>query len=178
MKITFFQIDYTTEIPKSLTHPEITQPSIITTSTTTPQPLPSTTTIPMTNPATTVSTITSTETLTTIQEKEEETEEVGKESTVKLTTVRHIPTTTPRLPTTIREVTETHYNFNPVVENRLKQHSVTAGKVFRFVIPKNTFKDFEDGDELTYMLLDVNNRTITNNTWLHYNPLTRELYGL
>lgn len=56
--------------------------------------------------------------------------------------------------------------------------SVIAGKIFRFVIPHDTFKDFEDEYNLTYELLDSNNKTVTNNTWLNFNAARRELYGL
>lgn len=98
-----------------------------------------------------------------------------------MTTVRHVPSTTPGTTTVlVPEITEIEYheNFAPFVENRLKQISVTAGKIFRFVVPHNTFKDFEDEYNLTYELLDSNNRTVTNNTWLHFNPIRREVYGL
>ncbi|KAJ8916352.1 hypothetical protein NQ315_005049 [Exocentrus adspersus] len=101
-------------------------------------------------------------------------------TTVKMTTVRQI-STTPRTTTTIRESTEGiehHENFQPFIENRLKQQYVIAGKIFRFVIPHNTFKDFEDEYNLTYELLDSNNKTVTNNTWLNFNPARREIYGL
>lgn len=96
-----------------------------------------------------------------------------------MSATKQSPTTTSRI-TTVREVTEIEYheNFEPFIEHRLQQMSVTAGKIFRFVIPHNTFKDFEDEYDLTYLLLDANNRTVTNNTWLHFNPIRREIYGL
>ncbi|XP_057651670.1 uncharacterized protein LOC130891122 [Diorhabda carinulata] len=106
----------------------------------------------------------------------------GEESTTPFveTTTRRESSTTQKLPTTIREVTEIEYheNFDPFVENRLQPMSVIAGKIFRFVLPLHTFKDFEDEYDLTYQLLDSNNNTITNNSWLNFNPTRREFYGL
>nr|CAI5849789.1 unnamed protein product [Callosobruchus analis] len=106
----------------------------------------------------------------------------SEETIFKLTTVRQVSPTSPRSTTTLRDVTEIDFseNVEPFIENRLKQMSVTAGKIFRFVIPFNTFKDFEDDYNLTYELLDSNNRSLTysNNTWLHFNPYRREVYGL
>ncbi|CAH1976201.1 unnamed protein product [Acanthoscelides obtectus] len=106
----------------------------------------------------------------------------SEETTFKSTTIRQVSPTSPSSTTTLRDVTEIDFsdNVEPFIENRLKQMSVTAGKIFRFVIPFNTFKDFEDEYNLTYELLDANNRSLTysNNTWLHFNPYRREVYGL
>lgn len=159
-----FQIDYVTEISKFIPSQETTQVSTTTTNTTL---IPTTITSITTN---SISTSTNAATTELITPKDETTE--------KITTAKQKPTTAPKATTTIRDITEMYENFNPFIENRLKQHSVIAGKIFRFVIPENTFKDFEDGYDLTYMLLDANNRTITNNTWLHFNPPRREIYGL
>ncbi|CAH1112390.1 unnamed protein product [Psylliodes chrysocephalus] len=122
---------------------------------------------------TTVTTTTTTTTLTSSTTPDTPT--TPEDST---TTIKEQPTTQ-RL-TTIREVTEIEYheNFDPFIENRLQQMSVISGKIFRFVIPINTFKDFENEYDLTYQLLDSNNRTVKNNSWLHFNPARRELYGL
>ncbi|KAJ8976623.1 hypothetical protein NQ317_009715 [Molorchus minor] len=110
-----------------------------------------------------------TEVLTTLEE----------ETTFKATTIRHI--STPKITTPLRGVTEGieyHDNFAPYIENRLQQVSVIAGKIFRFVIPLNAFKDIEDEYNLTYELLDSDNKTVKNNTWLSFNPARREIYGL
>ncbi|KAL1502279.1 hypothetical protein ABEB36_007445 [Hypothenemus hampei] len=69
-------------------------------------------------------------------------------------------------------------NTKPYIENRLQFKSVTAGKVFRFEIPFNTFRDTEDGYNLTLQVLDSNEQPITRNSWLQFNPARRELYGL
>ncbi|XP_018567551.1 dystroglycan isoform X2 [Anoplophora glabripennis] len=126
--------------------------------------------------ATVVTTPLSSTTTTTTEAPTTEEETVP----VKVTTVRQV-STTPSTTTTVREITEGiehHENFRPFIENRLKQMSVIAGKIFRFVIPHNTFKDFEDEYNLTYELLDSNNKTVTNNTWLNFNAARREVYGL
>ncbi|CAG9821358.1 unnamed protein product [Phaedon cochleariae] len=159
----------TTIVPE-LTHPtETSTPATTTTVTTntTPEllvPSPTTTT-------TTAATTTTTEVYTT---KEETTP-----TTMRTTPPTTKPsTTTTTTTTTTTEQVEYHDNFDPIVLNRLKQMSVTAGKVFRFVIPPDTFSDFEDEYAMTYQILDANERTVTNNTWLTFNPTRREIYGL
>lgn len=84
--------------------------------------------------------------------------------------------------TTIREVTEPEYeepkNLKPYIENRLQQMSVVAGKVFRYVIPHNTFKDLEDEYNLRLDVLDSNQQPLTKHSWCQFNPARREVYGL
>ncbi|XP_050307693.1 dystroglycan 1 isoform X2 [Anthonomus grandis grandis] len=77
-----------------------------------------------------------------------------------------------------RFIPEEPKNTRPYIENRLQYQSVTAGKVFRYVIPKNTFKDAEDGYNLTLQVLDNDEQPISKSSWLQFNPLRRELYGL
>lgn len=170
------QIVYSTEISKSSQSTETTQFTTSTTTTTT-----STTelsTITTTIPTTTSTTTTTTEAPTTTTTTTNKAPTTIEDTTPKPTTQKPVYTTSRT--TTVRDVTEIefHENFDPFIEHRLQQMSVTAGKIFRFVIPPNTFKDFEDEYDLTYLLLDANNRTISNHTWLYFNPLRREVYGL
>nr|XP_023019898.1 dystroglycan-like [Leptinotarsa decemlineata]XP_023019899.1 dystroglycan-like [Leptinotarsa decemlineata] len=161
------QIDYTSETEKpATTTSEATTPIETTEATTTTMPPP-----PPPPPTTTTTTSTTTSTTTTTTELP--TTQTETTSTTEILT-------TQKSTASIRDFTEieNQRNFNPFIENRLQQMSVIAGKVFRFVIPHNTFKDFEDEYNLTYQLLDSNNRTVTNNSWLYFNPSRREIYGL
>ncbi|KAK9745888.1 Alpha-Dystroglycan N-terminal domain 2 [Popillia japonica] len=99
-------------------------------------------------------------------------------TTLKQTTVRHISTT--QVPTT-RLVTDTFLearNFPPTLQNRLKRIAVTAGKVFSFYIPKDTFSDAEDGFNLKLEFLDGEGMQISKDSWCQFNNHTREIYGL
>lgn len=170
------EVEFTTETERPTTTSEVLPTSEETTiPTTTYQPIYN---VPRKNIETTTAFTTSTAATTTAAPSTV----IGGESTTPAeeSTSRRESSTTPKLPTTIREVTdiEYHENFDPFVENRLQPLSVIAGKIFRFVLPINTFKDFEDEYNLTYQLLDSNNNTITNNSWLNFNPSRREFYGL
>uniref|UniRef100_A0A6P7FWH0 Dystroglycan 1 n=1 Tax=Diabrotica virgifera virgifera TaxID=50390 RepID=A0A6P7FWH0_DIAVI len=164
--------DFTTETekPTPIT-PEIAEPTQSSEEPTVASTTQSTTVVIPTNSSSesTITYTTSTTPLTSVEILTTESSSTSKEpsSTQKLTTLREVVT----------EV-EYHENFDPFIENRLQQMYVIAGKIFRFVIPQNTFKDFEDEYDLTYQLLDSNNRTVTNNSWLHFNPSRREVYGL
>lgn len=142
--------------------PETTQTAETTSSTTVPPPPP---TEKITLP---VTTSTTTEKLTTLEDL----------TTSKQTTVRHVPTT--HLPTT-RIVTETLFetrNFPPTLQNRLKRIAVTAGTVFSFFIPKDTFSDAEDGSELKLEFLDREGIPINKDSWCQFNSSKKEIYGL
>ncbi|XP_072379675.1 uncharacterized protein [Diabrotica undecimpunctata] len=164
------ETDFTTETekPTPIT-PEIAEPTQSSEEPTVASTTQSTTVIPTNSSSeSTITYTTSTTPLTSVEILTTEISSTSKE-----------PSSTQKL-TTVREVTEIEYheNFDPFIENRLQQMYVIAGKIFRFVIPQNTFKDFEDEYDLTYQLLDSNNRTVTNNSWLHFNPSRREVYGL
>ncbi|GJQ66324.1 Dg [Trypoxylus dichotomus] len=126
------------------------------------------TTIPPTPPTEKSTSPTTTEKLTTQEDL----------TTLKLTTIRHISTT--QSPTT-RIVTETPFetkNFPPTIQNRLKRIAITAGKVFSFFIPKDTFSDAEDGFNLKLEFLDGEGMPIKKDSWCQYNNNSREIYGL
>lgn len=113
------------------------------------------------------STSTSTEKPTTMEDAS---------TTVKQTTIRQIASST--LPTTENVFYETK-NFPPIVQNRLKRLATTAGKLFSFVIPADTFYDFEDGaDGLRYEFLDAEEHPVKKDSWCQFNALRREVYGL
>lgn len=84
--------------------------------------------------------------------------------------------------TTTRDITETieegMKNFPPSVSKRLKRIAVTAGKLFIYHIPRDTFMDMEDGYDLTLEFLDNEGREIKKNSWCQFNPRNREIYGL
>ncbi|CAH0551317.1 unnamed protein product [Brassicogethes aeneus] len=170
----------TTTTTEAATTPQLTTISTTTTTTTTP--------IPITIPPT----ITTTKQETTTTQTEPPT--TTTTSTTSTTTTTESPTTThqqtttkqvtesPKSTTTIREVTETieieEKNFKPYIENRLQQMSVFAGKIFRYVVPVNTFKDFEDEYNLSLEFFDSNEQPVGRGSWCQFNRARREIYGL
>ncbi|KAL7046625.1 hypothetical protein ACKWTF_002663 [Chironomus riparius] len=68
-------------------------------------------------------------------------------------------------------------NQKPYVAKRLNKLQATSGKTFTHKI-EGVFNDQEDGTKLNIELLDKNNDTISSNSWIRYNPKTKELYGL
>lgn len=129
-------------------------------------------------PITVVPTTMTTPSTTTTTARTTETEE---ETTFKQTTLRHIATT-PKTTVTQSHFTESiEYevkNFPPSIQNRLKRLPVTAGKMFSFVIPENTFTDMEDGNNLTLDFLTSDGQPIKNDSWCQFNARTKEIYGL
>ncbi|XP_025830244.1 uncharacterized protein LOC108735390 isoform X2 [Agrilus planipennis] len=96
-------------------------------------------------------------------------------STSAATTVSStITSTVPTTETTMIEVR----NYPPTIQNRLNSIAVTAGKVFEYVIPENTFIDVEDGNNLRLELLDHEGNMVGKNSWCQYNPRERKIYGL
>ncbi|XP_067134350.1 dystroglycan 1-like [Centruroides vittatus] len=71
-------------------------------------------------------------------------------------------------------------NAKPVVENKLKKMTLMVGKLWTFVIPENTFKDFEDGDtrNLKLMFLTPERESIPQNSWIQFDPVKQELYAI
>nr|XP_008195448.1 PREDICTED: dystroglycan [Tribolium castaneum]XP_008195449.1 PREDICTED: dystroglycan [Tribolium castaneum]XP_974516.2 PREDICTED: dystroglycan [Tribolium castaneum] len=126
--------------------------------------------IPETSPVATTDFSTTTATITTTTEEEEL-------PTTPSTTTRHV-VTSPRTTEMTESVELEEKNFPPYIENRLKQMSVIAGKIFRFVVPKNTFNDFEDGHNLTLEFLNSRGEPLSKDSWCHFNPHRREIYGL
>ncbi|XP_060527781.1 dystroglycan 1 [Cylas formicarius] len=189
---TSFEIIDETEPPIIFTETTTSNPTTIITSSETIIPY-----ISSSNAATTTTTSTTTTTTrsTTVHSVENATEILGSstdytttlyEPTVKSTTTRQVSSTSIPKWTTELYVTEViepankipARNYRPYIENRLQYLSVTAGKIFRFVIPKNTFKDAEDGYNLTLQVLDGKEQPLPTNAWIQFNPLRKELYGL
>lgn len=69
-------------------------------------------------------------------------------------------------------------NYPPSIHNRLPKQPVTAGKPFSFTVPLETFEDTEDGTDLKLTLLDKSDHVLKTNSWIQFNPKTREVYGL
>lgn len=93
----------------------------------------------------------------------------------KQTTQRHVPST----PKTTTEYIETEVkNFPPNVRKRLDRMAVRAGKLFTYTLPKDTFWDMEDGDDLKYEVMTVDREPLRKDSWLQFNPEKREFYGL
>ncbi|KZC06723.1 PREDICTED: dystroglycan-like [Dufourea novaeangliae] len=70
-------------------------------------------------------------------------------------------------------------NFPPRQDRRLKKIPVTAGKPLSYVIPADTFSDFEDGDTRRLRLsLYLQGTPLKSTHWLQFNQNTQEVYGL
>ncbi|XP_055371649.1 uncharacterized protein LOC129605753 isoform X2 [Condylostylus longicornis] len=69
-------------------------------------------------------------------------------------------------------------NLIPIIKNRIPKLPVTAGKAFTFRVPEETFFDHEDSTNLKLELLDFSNNELKPNSWIQYNSLKREIYGL
>ncbi|XP_031833373.2 uncharacterized protein LOC116427319 isoform X3 [Nomia melanderi] len=106
------------------------------------------------------------------------------------TTTTTTTTSTTATPVTTRATTEPTrvntetveygvHNFPPRQDRRLKKIAVTAGKPLRYVIPVNTFSDFEDGDTTNLSLsLYLQGAPLKTTHWLQFNQRTQEVYGL
>ncbi|XP_022103981.1 dystroglycan-like [Acanthaster planci] len=83
--------------------------------------------------------------------------------------------TTPQ-PTTVRPVV----NTPPEIHRRLKRVDAMQGKLLRFKIPRNTFRDAEDGDtrHLDLMLLTFDHAELDPRFWLKFDKETQTLTGL
>lgn len=88
-------------------------------------------------------------------------------------------TSTTTTPSTTTEFVEPEpSNYAPTIKNRLAKQPVTAGKIFSFIVPLETFQDTEDGHNLRYALLDKAEEELKPTSWIQFNPITREVYGL
>lgn len=96
-------------------------------------------------------------------------------TTLKQTTLRHAPST-------FRPTTEyIEYgvrNFPPNVRNRLNRLAVRAGQYFSYIMPEGTFFDMEDGGDLRYEVTTADGEHLKKDSWLQFNPRTRQFYGL
>lgn len=166
-----------TEKEVVVTMVENEEPSTATTTTTTTT---STTTTTTETPVvvTIKPTTTSTPLITTLSEEEEETDE--DTTPFRHTTLRHVVSTqkTTPLPVFTENIEYEVKNFPPTIQNRLKRLAVTAGKMFTYVIPENTFSDMEDGTNLLLEFLDSDGQPVKQESWCQFNAITREIYGL
>lgn len=185
--IVYNKDDATTQVTSAATTPNVSESSpttldtttiLITSSTTTTTEAPAITEpVTVKEPTTQlVVNTTTTERLLTTQEEE---------STTRVTTPRHISSTVTEeaiIPETVQPVDSIPVpppqNTKPYIEQRLQFKSVIAGKVFRYEIPKNTFRDAEDGYNLDLEVLDGAGQSLSKDSWLQFNPARRELYGL
>ncbi|XP_072747306.1 uncharacterized protein [Anoplolepis gracilipes] len=104
-------------------------------------------------------------------------------TTTTTTTTTAAPTTTTTTTTTARIITESieygQVNFPPRRDRRLQKKAVTAGQLLSFVIPANTFTDFEDGNTRKLKLsLYWQDAPLKPTHWLQFNPYLQEIYGL
>ncbi|XP_066592311.1 uncharacterized protein Dg isoform X1 [Prorops nasuta] len=131
---------------------------------------------------TTTSTTTQSTTKSTTTERVPPTTPPTTTTTTATTTTRRIPTTTtprPTVPTTTEITDYGIRNSPPRQDRRLKKLQVTAGKPLSYVIPPDTFSDFEDGDTRKLKLsLYWQGAPIKTNHWLQFNSHSQEVYGL
>lgn len=177
------------ETTKLLPEPTSTEKEVVVTMVESEEPSTATTTSTTTTTTTTTTTeapvvvtvkptTTSTLRITTQSEEEEETDE--DTTPFRHTTLRHVvstPKTTP-LPVFTENIEYEVKNFPPTIQNRLKRLAVTAGKMFTYVIPENTFSDMEDGTNLLLEFLDSDGQPVKQESWCQFNAISREIYGL
>jgi len=86
-------------------------------------------------------------------------------------------------PSTGRTTEEVVYgvkNIQPTIDHRLAKQVAVAGKVFRFVIPEDTFSDLEDGNTRNLRLIfkTKEGTSVSQRSWLQFSPEKQEIYGL
>ncbi|XP_052126502.1 dystroglycan 1 [Frankliniella occidentalis] len=106
-------------------------------------------------------------------------------STVPSTAGTTPPTTTPAPvtttttpPTTTTEIIEIDQkNFPPTVNMRLRKQPVTAGKIVKYVVPDETFKDLEEGStrNLRLTLKTKDGNDLDQTSWIQFNSARREI---
>ncbi|XP_065353025.1 dystroglycan 1 [Cloeon dipterum] len=71
-------------------------------------------------------------------------------------------------------------NFAPQIKQRLPKQVVTAGKVFRFTIPEDSFQDFEDGNtkKLRLIFKSAQGTALSSSSWIQFDTATQVVYGL
>lgn len=72
------------------------------------------------------------------------------------------------------------HNRPPSRRNPIGQINATVGEILRFIIPDDTFYDFEDGTTryLSLSFLSMDGLRLPESSWVQFNPRTQELYGL
>lgn len=81
---------------------------------------------------------------------------------------------------TRRTYPPTEQNLKPAIRQRVEKLAFYAGKVFRHTIPKETFRDAEDGDtrNLKLFLLHTNGSALSQKSWIQFDDKKQDLYGL
>ncbi|KAH8020325.1 hypothetical protein HPB51_000642 [Rhipicephalus microplus] len=71
-------------------------------------------------------------------------------------------------------------NQAPTRRNPIGQINATVGEILRFIIPDDTFYDYEDGSTryLALSFLSADGVQLPQTSWIQFNPRTQELYGL
>ncbi|NGZ05238.1 MAG: tandem-95 repeat protein, partial [Magnetococcales bacterium] len=75
----------------------------------------------------------------------------------------------------VSDVDESVTNHAPTVENPPADQSATAGAIFEFTLPQETFGDPDVGDNLTYTATLANGQPLP--VWLTFDPETRQFSG-
>lgn len=72
------------------------------------------------------------------------------------------------------------HNRVPERRNGIGQINATVGEILRFIIPDDTFYDYEDGSAryLALTFLSAEGLQLPQSSWVQFNPRTQELYGL
>lgn len=125
--------------------------------------------------------ITTPPTVPSTTEQEEETSPSTQQSTIAQTTT-DASTDAPNLSLTSEAPSESldydDSNIAPRVDKRIPRTAVTAGKPFVIKIEENVFYDEEDKTNLKLQLLDKSQRPIDPASWIRFDPLKREIFGL
>ncbi|XP_053985711.1 dystroglycan 1-like isoform X2 [Hylaeus volcanicus] len=147
--------------------------TILVTNPTTTTPMPTTTqiqTLPPTISTTYTYTVMVPSTTTTIAS-------MSTSTTTSTPTTTNVTAESPRV--TTENVEYGVRNSPPRQDRRLKKIPVTAGKPLSYVIPSDTFSDFEDGDTRRLRLnLYLQGAPLKMTHWLQFNRNTQEVYGL
>ncbi|XP_054010632.1 dystroglycan 1-like isoform X1 [Hylaeus anthracinus] len=147
--------------------------TILVTNPTTTTPMPTTTqiqTLPPTVSTTYTYTVMVPSTTTTIAS-------MSTSTTTSTPTTTNVTAESPRV--TTENVEYGVRNSPPRQDRRLKKIPVTAGKPLSYVIPSDTFSDFEDGDTRRLRLnLYLQGAPLKMTHWLQFNRNTQEVYGL
>lgn len=71
-------------------------------------------------------------------------------------------------------------NLKPAIAHRLKKIAITAGKVLRFKIPENTFRDIEDGttSHLSLTFKTPEGKSVARNSWIKFDSTAQEILAV
>jgi len=84
------------------------------------------------------------------------------------------------IPNLIEDDNDNKKGQPPQVKKRLQTVQTTAGKVFRFQIPADTFSNGDDGDtrSLQLEIIPAENEALTDMSWIGFDAEKQEIYGL